>query len=599
MKKIQFFVILTALLILFAACTGNNAPAQTTEGPIADAPTDAPETDPIPEQPSELKLSENGKSEFFIVYPEDFDNAIKDVALELKNQIQKYIGANVKIISDKIMEKPVGDFGVEYQYEILLGPTNREASVNAHKNYRSRDYAVTFDGDKVVLAGITVDTVDKACDRFISFVIIKQSRDNQGKSTVIMTDADKYSFTYKNYSVGSCTVLGSDLSEYDIVYEKDDIYSAERNARLFAYELSNKAGYALDLETNPNSEKKQIIFGASETVTTRHGYTVRAEGNTLYVSAECADGYSAAYKYLTGTLFKGEKVDIAEGFSYSGVADISEMPEADQRSGEYRVIFNNIYGNHKSEHPILTRNQMTAELHYEYLPDVICQQEASEYTSPYFVFLTGRGYSKVDVEVNNSNKHNYTPMLYLTDKFEVIDKGYHLFDDGAGDKSKSVTWAVFKDKASGDIFAVGSTHFYWTSDDLGKAARLKDAEQVVTIAEMIKEKYDCPFIIGGDFNCRVGSDPLAILTSAGFKYLQKISPDTVDITTHHSYAEYDQELKLYLTPMYSTNPYSKAIDHAFAFNEIKLVPKMFRVILHDYTFLSSDHCPILVDFDIN
>jgi exonuclease III len=73
----------------------------------------------------------------------------------------------------------------------------------------------------------------------------------------------------------------------------------------------------------------------------------------------------------------------------------------------------------------------------------------------------------------------------------------------------------------------------------------------------------------------------------------------MDSTTHHSYSAYDETLRLYLTPVIPTNPYSKAIDHALLYNQSTLAAKKFRVILDDYSFLSSDHCPVMVDFDIN
>ncbi len=593
MKKLRFILILTSILLVLASC-GGNTPSVTTEPPV----TDAPETESP--APTTLTLSENGKSQFYIVYPEDFDSAVKDIALDLRRDIKKYTGADLIVTSDRILDDPSGDFGVEHQYEILLGPTNREASRNALEGMRSRDYTLTFEGDKIVFAGTNVNTVKKVCERFLNFILLIQyDRNSQTGSNVVLTEEDKFVYTYKKYKVGTCSISGVDISEYNIVYEKDDIYSAERNARLFADSLSTDAGYALALKNRSEDGAHEIVFGGSETVKERHGYTVRAEGGKLYVSAECSEGFSAAYTYLTETLFVGDKVEIADGFTYSGVASVEDFPEIDSRAGEYRVIFNNIYGNHQEEHPIATRNDMNAELHLEYLPDVIGLQEASPNTTTYFNFMLNHGYTRVNVTVTNSNKHNYTPLLYRADKFDVIDQGYHLFDDGAGDKSKSVTWAVFKDKTTGDVFAVGSTHFYWTSDDLGKAARLKDAEQVSEIAKKVSAQYNCSFILGGDFNCRIGSDPFDILEGAGYKNLQKISPDTVDVTTHHSYAAYDEELKLYLVPVYSTNPYSSAIDHALVFNESKMTPKLFRVILHDYTFLSSDHCPVMVEFDVN
>ena len=604
MKKYRFLLIALALIFAlsaFVACDSTEDPAAT-EGVIDTEPV-AEETEPAP---TELKFSENGSCEFYIVYAEDFDAAIKDIAIELRKQIKKYTGVEPKIVGDRLLDKPVGDSGIEHQYEILLGPTNREASQKHLPGMRSRDYTVTFEGDKIVLLGTSLDTVEKASDRFINNILIKQGKDSQGSATIVMTEENDLFYTYKKYSMGSCTILGSDLSECRIVYSKSDLYSAERNARLFAYQLESEAGYVLDLasvNTADKEDRKEIVFGITshggDEVTTKHGYSVRAEGSKLYVSAECLEGYRALLEYLTDTLFVGENVVIENGFSHTGVAVPELAEDIENRAGEYRVIFNNIYGSHQAEHPADTRNLMQAELHLEYMPDVIGLQESSDKVTSYHAFMHRNGYTAVPSNPNNSNKHDYTAMLYRADKLDLLECGYHLYDDGAGDKSKAVTWAVFKDKATGDVFAVGSTHFYWKSDELGQAARLKDAAQLTDVAKRITDKYNCPFIVGGDYNCNINSEPFKILNNEGFLNFQKISPDTMDSTTHHSYSAYDEELKLYLVPVSPTNPYSKAIDHALLYNQSTLTAKKFRVILDDYSFLSSDHCPVMVEFDIN
>lgn len=606
MKRTRLFAILIctmAFALLLASCSGNDIPAETTEVMTTAEPE---QTEPAP---ATLKFSEGGKCEFFIVYPDEFDDSIKDVAISLRKQIAKYTGAELKIVSDKLFDKPIGDSGVEHEFEILLGVTNREESQRVTEGMRSLDYAVSFEGSKIILAGMNVDMTSKACEKFINDVLIKQGKDSAGSASIELTEENKFSYTYKKYSVNSCTLLGADITEYRIIYGNNDIYSAERYARLFRYEFANASGYELDLfadngySLGDSEGAREIVFGVTtrggEAVETKHGFSVTASGSKLYVSAECYEGYAALLEYLTGTLFKGDTVEIAEGFCYSGVAEPEDKAEIEQRAGEYRVIFNNVHGAHVDEYPIETRNQMQAELHFEYLPDVIGLQENAPSVSTYLIRMRKFGYTQVPAKPNNSNNHDYTAMLYLADKFDLVDYGYYLYNDGAGDKSKSVTWAVFKDKASGDIFAVGSTHFYWTSDDLGKSARIKDAEQLAELVSEITAKYNCPMIVGGDFNCTVSSDPIKNLYAAGFEHLQKLSPDTVDITTHHSYAPYDSELKLYLESVIPTKAYSSAIDHALVYNKSTMTPKMFRVILHDYSLLSSDHCPVMVDFDIN
>ena len=185
MTKTRILILILCISMLtglFASCNQTETP-ETTEPET----TALPETEPAP---AELKFSENGTCEFYIVYPAEFDKSIRDIAISLRQQIKKYTGVEPKIVSDEILAKPVGDSGVEHQYEILLGPTNREASQKYTSTMRARDYAFTFEGDKVVIAGLTNDTVDRACELFISNVLIPQSKGNVGKATVVITEAD-------------------------------------------------------------------------------------------------------------------------------------------------------------------------------------------------------------------------------------------------------------------------------------------------------------------------------------------------------------------------------------------------------------------------
>ena len=602
MKKTRiliFILCISMLAGLFASCNQTETPETT----VADT-TALPETEPAP---AELKFSESGACEFYIVYPADFDKAIRDLAISLRQQIKKYTGVELKIVSDEILAKPVADTGVEHQYEILLGPTAREQSKKYTSTMRARDYAFTFEGDKVIIAGLTLDTIDRASELFINNVLIAQGKGNVGKANIVLTEKDKFIYTYGKYSMNSCTVLGADINEYRIVYAKSDIYSAERYARLFANELTVKAGFPLEIKADTSVKDdgtaREIVFGLSnrggEAVTARHGYSVRADDNKVYVIAECMEGYAAAYTYLTETLFKGDTVEIAQGFTHTGTAEPEDKKDIENRAGEYRVIFNNVHGAHVDEYPIETRNQMQAELHYEYLPDVIGLQENAASVQSYHLRMSKYGYTPVPTKPKNKANRDYTAMLYRADKLDILECGWHLYDDGAGDQSKSVAWAVFKDKASGDVFAVGSTHFYWTSDDLGKSARLKDAEQLTQVVKDITTKYNCPMIVGGDYNCNINSDPIKNLYKAGFENLQKLSPETMDVTTHHSYSPWNAELNLYIDVVVPSKAYSSAIDHALLYNKSTLTPKMWRVILHDYTLLSTDHCPVMVDFDIN
>ena len=405
------------------------------------------------------------------------------------------------------------------------------------------------------------------------------------------------------------SLFGKNISDFRVVYPNGGVYSAERYARLFTSELSSSSGCVLEVGDDKKAEDGDLIvfgntkFGGSD-VAARHGYEIKAEGGKLYINAECMVGWDAALEYLTGKMFASGDVDIAEGFTASGAGTPDgDGKYFDQKTGEYRVIFNNILGNcDTSLYPTPTRNQMAAELHLEFSPDVIALQECSANSrgaSSYIKTLNEHGYAEVIVKVTNSTGNNSTPLLYRTDVLDIVDSGYHLYDDGAGDNSKSITWAVFKDKKGTDTFAVFSTHFYYTSDDKGNAARIIDAKEITDLAAQVSSKYGCAVIAGGDLNCALSSQPYQNLLKGGWTDAQKVAAVTENLKSWHSYPEYNKELKLYDTMTLPTGEYSGAIDHCILYNPSTVKVNLFNIVTEEYALLSADHCPVLVDFTIN
>lgn len=600
MKKIRsiFCLLLTVLMLLpFAGCTGGEGGGETTE-------TDLPE-ESTAEEKKLLEIVRDGKTAYSVVRPDGAGERLINSARQVVNSIESATGCDMEFKTDFKYPNAKPD---STRYEILVGLCDRPEVQEAIRGMRSKDFFAGVVGEKIVLVGLNDEMTARAVDNFVMNVVKKKAKTTKD---LLVSDEDNITFTFSSYKLNKCTVIGADVTDYGVVYLKGTLYSAERSARVFANCLADKSGYVLPVTAStvtaaPTS--RTIFFGSADSsgseVTQRHGFSVRAEGTCLYVAAECEIGYAAALEYLTEELFVGDDVTVGADFSHTGTAALTDGGDKyiDQRLGTYRVIFHNILGNcDTSLYPTQTRNQMAAELHHEYDPDFICLQECSDNSrgaSSYITTMVKWGWLEVPVTVTNSNKINYTPLLYKKDKFTVVESGYHLYSDGANDKSKSITWGVFDDKATGKRVAVLSTHFYWTSDELGKSARIKDAEQITSIAKMISDKYDCPVIAGGDLNCNISSDPIRNMLAAGFRDIYDIATKSEDITSHHAYPEYNKELKYYDTMTFPSGSYSKAIDHAVVWNDAKFTAKLFEIITDDYALLSADHCPVMVDFDL-
>ena len=567
-----------------------------------DVSSDAPgETTEVIAAEQPMTIFADGKSKFTVIRSSRAEGDEFKASSILTRELSKYTGLEFEAVDDVLAPESADS------YEILVGATNREISSSAVKGLRTKDYVIGIYGNKIVLAGTTPEMTFQAVNVFIDTVLLPQV---VGKDfvSIIMQPEDSKVHVYSGYSVTDCNILGTPLEEYSIVYPSDGLFSAKRTAILLSNYLADTAGFILPvISDKANSTGHEIRIGK----TSRGGVELSgaslgawqgtvADG-ALCFGAENLFGYMNLYTYLSKTLFTGGNVEIGADYTASG--DGSTEPEAkysEEKYGEYRAIFFNILGNcDTSVVPTPQRNQTAAEVLTVLKPDVIGLQECSANSrgsSSVVPTLAKYSYAEVAVTVTNSNKINYTPLFYNKDRLKVIDSGYHPYSDGANDKSKSITWAVFEDISNGKRFAVCSTHFYYKAE--AEAARILDAEQLLEVNRSIVQKYNCPVISGGDLNCKYPTTPFQNLLKGGMLAFQKIAEKTEDSKTSHLYPEWDESAGLYLKLNAPKGDYNGAIDHALVYNGDKLTARLFDVIKLQYALISSDHCPVMVDFDI-
>ena len=214
----------------------------------------------------------------------------------------------------------------------------------------------------------------------------------------------------------------------------------------------------------------------------------------------------------------------------------------------------------------------------------------------------------------------YTPILYRADKFELLDSQFltypetieqyeGIFNDS---KSKAYNIGVFREKASGKIFVFATTHLWWKAstkntlttssgflgDDVCTQPYSDEAReyQVGLLAEKMKElrnKYNCPLVLVGDFNTDYNSKAIAHLFDMGFRHAHDIATDFVDETVgYHSCFTTGYE------NFYSTDPFEKSIDHILLLGEKEGSVKNFVRYSPDYYFTISDHSPTYIDFEL-
>lgn len=153
------------------------------------------------------------------------------------------------------------------------------------------------------------------------------------------------------------------------------------------------------------------------------------------------------------------------------------------------------------------------------------------------------GYTAVGVgREDGKTKGEYAPILYKTDKFDVLDSNTFWLSqypdsvgfigwDGAC--TRIATWAKLKDKSTGKVFMAVNTHF----DHVGVEARMNGA---LLIINRIKEIVgDQPAVLTGDFNVADDSEAYSTLTTNEF--VLKDAHKAADKTSGPAYTFHDYD----------------------------------------------------------
>lgn len=197
-----------------------------------------------------VHIVNKGASEYTIVYSED-KNATKDqeAATKLRNAIKDATDVKLELKTDWINESAT---------EILVGKTNREATEDALKLIRAKDFIIAYDEGQVIITGGTDEATARAVDYFIENYI------NADKKRVTVFDGGDYVGEYA-YPLGDLTVAGTPLTDYTIVYptgaDKTDKITYYIAVNLYDYILAN-AGVALKMVPDSTAEAEcEILVG--------------------------------------------------------------------------------------------------------------------------------------------------------------------------------------------------------------------------------------------------------------------------------------------------------------------------------------------------
>jgi endonuclease/exonuclease/phosphatase family metal-dependent hydrolase len=270
-----------------------------------------------------------------------------------------------------------------------------------------------------------------------------------------------------------------------------------------------------------------------------------------------------------------------------------------ERPNIIRVMSYNIWGNCPKGTTISNRDDLVAAVILRYLPDSAGLQECSpkmRAEEPNIFALLAAEYEEVPVTPTNEKKNNYTPILYRKNRLELIDCGWHYFAGLNDSGSKTITWACYRLRDPDAGFLHFNTHFYWTGDDPGRAARITNTGELLALMLEVTAKYSLPAVFTGDFNCRSDEPPVDVLRKFGLVEARYEAPESSPWRSHHAYPKYDPERGVFGEGTCPSREAERSIDHILSRGDIS--PQRFVTVIDREALDSSDHCPLFCDFEL-
>ena len=364
--------------------------------------------------------------------------------------------------------------------------------------------------------------------------------------------------------ISEFTIAGVPIKDFTIVIPNKDFYGAYVSS-LITHRVSSWHGEKLVTVTDKNEEvEHEIRIGSTNRTVTEVGdweYAIKVVDGDLEIV--CGNMY--AYEGLIDKVC--EVITRSAGAIHleadTCYTDSFTAKDTDAKDGDVRIMFHNML-NAVPEGKILnvsSRYSMFRMLYSYYQPDIIGMQEAAnsffsaENGIAIKTFLTGNKYKIV-------NDGKSQPIFYNTKTLELMDSNYLKATGGKG-----TSWAIFRTKETDKYFAIINLHFSANSAaptvEECNQLRIFDAKtiavaksEIVAAAKKLNlsNAETLPIIAGGDYNCRVGDDPIAVVEQTLVNLRDMIEDKTKvdDLNPGNGYPSYNEDFN-YHSPTYHSN----------------------------------------------
>ena len=135
-----------------------------------------------------------------------------------------------------------------YEYEILIGNTNRPETAEALSSVKNSDYIIRIIGNKLIIAGWNEDTTAEAIRYFTENIIPSGP----------VVSSDLFYSSGLDYPVGSIEINGKSVGGFTVVYSGGSIYSSAADS-LIGW-IEKNAGYTLTQTSSVPEGKTDLIL---------------------------------------------------------------------------------------------------------------------------------------------------------------------------------------------------------------------------------------------------------------------------------------------------------------------------------------------------
>ncbi|MCR4681983.1 MAG: hypothetical protein K5647_01490 [Clostridiales bacterium] len=572
--------LLLLILPILAGCAGQVSGTDTESGT---AQTEPEETS--------FRIELAGADEYRILFPEEETEYYFPIAQKLQNAVEKKTGKKPDIRSDIIAEKAGYR---EIPFEITLGACNRNESSEVAATLLCDDYEIRLSGTKLVICGGSPEATEKAVDLFIRDFL---NSDGVVEGSVL----SRFDGVYK---VPDILINGVSVRMYTVVYSvnKRDIYTEA--ADILISRVRELTGYTMKKVPSNSAPDGGYEFqlgdcgrGASAGLSASGmNYMLAADDRSVAI----VSGSAAAASKAVGT-FVDENIPASATETFDIKVEGVKTLEANgviplAQGANIRVMTSNIL----ASDTLYQRIPLLVSVYSDYMPDIIGLQEVNANGHSGLSGSITDLYTIACSKIAGGSSSCYTPILFLKDKYELVESGSFLFDSRwPKTNTKTMAWVVLKDKESGRLVAAINAHWslilssYDTQSVFGKVLsnstdgalwREDNSRQILEKLDELRGKYGetLPVFAMGDMNASPTAKSVTMLNEK-MKNASEIctGQKTTGMSSFHS------------------NPgqwpaSGSAIDNIFVTADcVKCL--RHEIVITETSVASSDHCQVVVD----